>query len=214
MEPTVPEMDAPPATNPPAVKQINVKLLATEVSIAPTGIERCDPNGYARLCLESQLHLRVLKVPKFDFGVFTGILTAAAIASTAIQVAKIAATPVRFTKGGAINPVAGVPQTGQLHGNGGIRTIDGATGQHLGEWERGEPYMILSRNTYANNRETVDALLHSSLYRNGAPIVNRHYEDVGVVGMAAALTSSASPGEPSDDGAAPQMIGLLQNIDA
>jgi hypothetical protein len=49
--------------------------------------------------------------------------------------------------------------------------VDGATGEHLGEWERGEPYMILSRDTYANNKHLVDELIDTSLYRGraGAP---------------------------------------------
>ena len=33
--------------------------------------------------------------------------------------------------------------------------------------------MVLSRNTYANNRKVVDSLLHSSLHRNGAPIMKQ-----------------------------------------
>lgn len=78
----------------------------------------------------------------------------------------------KFATGG-INPVAGVPSVGQLHGCGGIRMVDGATGEHLGEWGRGEPYMILSRDTYANNRELVDALLDTSLHRGGAPVRRR-----------------------------------------
>jgi hypothetical protein len=43
--------------------------------------------------------------------------------------------------------------------------------------EGGEPIMILSRNTYQNNRPVVDKLLHSSLHRNGAPI----YRDGGLM---------------------------------
>ena len=78
-----------------------------------------------------------------------------------------------YASGGRINPVGGVPDVGQLHSGGGIQMIDGATGQHLGEWERGEPYMILSRNTYANNREIIDELLDTSMHRGGAPIRQR-----------------------------------------
>ncbi|MDO7851548.1 hypothetical protein [Hymenobacter convexus] len=117
----------------------------------------------------------------------TGAITAI---FAALATAKIIATPTpeyakggivgrawgavkRFATGGRINPVAGVPSVGQLHSGGGIRMVDGATGQHLGEWERGEPYMILSRDTYANNRELVDALLDTSLHRGGAPVRRR-----------------------------------------
>jgi hypothetical protein len=50
--------------------------------------------------------------------------------------------------------------------------VEGATGEHLGEWERGEPYMILRRDTYANNQPL----------SRGAPVRPRpgYYED-GVV---------------------------------
>lgn len=89
-----------------------------------------------------------------------------------------------FARGGAINPIAGVPDVGQLHGSGGIKMIDGKSGQMLGEWERGEPYMILSRNTYANNKDIVDRLIDTSLNRNGAPIMAKGgiWQDGGVAG--------------------------------
>jgi hypothetical protein len=146
----------------------------------------------------------------------TGAITAIAAAAS---VAKIIATPIpEFAKGGVmggpkarggwrervrqfasggINPVAGVPSVGQLHGGGGIRMVDGATGEHLGEWERGEPYMILSRDTYANNRELVDELLDTSLNRGGAPVRRReggYYEDGGTPGGSLPATGSSGGG--------------------
>ena len=121
--------------------------------------------------------------PNVPLQIATGIAAAAGIV-------KIIATPIpEFAKGGVvgaprptwrekvkqfasggINCVAGVPSVGQLHSGGGIRMVDGATGQHLGEWERGESCMILSRDTHANNREIVDALLDTSFNRGGAPV--------------------------------------------
>jgi len=143
-------------------------------------------------------------------------LMAAAGITGALGVAKIIATPIpefaqggvvgaprptwrekvrRFVNGGSINPVAGVPAVGQRHSGGGIRMVDGATGEHRGEWERGEPYMILSRDTYANNRELVDALLDTSMNRGGAPVRRRdggYYEEGGVSGAAPGATAGAS----------------------
>ncbi|MDO7846840.1 hypothetical protein Q5H92_10765 [Hymenobacter sp. M29] len=155
---------------------------------------------------------------------------AAGIAAAA-GVAKIIATPIpefakggitggqkstwrdrvrRFATGGGINPVAGVPSVGQLH-SGGIRMVDGATGQHLGEWERGEPYMILSRDTYANNRELVDALLDTSLHRGGAPVRRRDgggfYADGGTPGGPLPSASGAA-GAGSQD--VVQAIGRIE----
>ncbi|MDJ1505211.1 hypothetical protein [Xanthocytophaga agilis] len=132
----------------------------------------------------------------------------------ALQIAKVASTPLQYAKGGKINATAGVPSAGQLHSIGGIKMIDGATGEHLGEWERGEPYMILSRNTYANNREIVDSLLHSSLYRNGAPIVSRRFEDGGIMtaGSASGTLSDNNQSTATAPDLTGQMISLLQEI--
>ncbi|UOQ96598.1 hypothetical protein MUN81_15285 [Hymenobacter sp. 5317J-9] len=143
-------------------------------------------------------------------GVAAGLATAKIIATPIPEFALggVAGAPkptwrekVRRFASGGINSVAGVPSVGQLHGGGGIRMVDGATGQHLGEWERGEPYMILSRDTYANNRELVDALLDTSLHRGGAPVRRRdagYYAEGGTAG--GALTgAAAAPGAGSQD---------------
>ena len=93
-------------------------------------------------------------------------------------------------------PRCSVPSVGQLH-SGGIRMVDGATGQHLGEWERGEPYMILSRDTYANNRELVDDLLDTSMNRGGASVRRRdggHYAEGGTPGGALPAKTGAVAG--------------------
>jgi hypothetical protein len=79
---------------------------------------------------------------------------------------------------------------------GGIQMIDGATGQHLGEWERGEPYMILSRATYANNKPLIDELIDTSLYRGGAPVGSRR--SAGIYAEQGALVGSTSPGPAAD----------------
>ncbi len=65
--------------------------------------------------------------------------------------------------------------------------VDGATGEHLGEWEKGEAYMILSRDTYANNKHLVDELIDTSLYRGGAPVRPKpgYFADGGVGGTGA-----------------------------
>jgi hypothetical protein len=99
-----------------------------------------------------------------------------------------------FARGGRINPTAGVADVGQRHSGGGIRMVDGATGQHLGEWEKGEAYMILSRDTYANNKHLVDELLDTSLYRGGAPVRPKpgYFEDGGLPFGAPAASTPAT----------------------
>jgi hypothetical protein len=131
----------------------------------------------------------------------------------AASVAKIIATPIpefaqgglfgaakrQFARGGRINTKAGVADVGQRHSGGGIRMVDGATGEHLGEWERGEAYMILSRDTYANNKHLVDELIDTSLHRGGAPVRRQpgYFEDGGTFGTPAA-TSPGAGGTASD----------------
>ena len=41
-----------------------------------------------------------------------------------------------YARGGRISPTAGVADVDQRHSGGGIRLVDGATGEHLGEWEQ------------------------------------------------------------------------------
>ena len=120
-------------------------------------------------------------IPEFEQGGFFGGRKPG-LASRVSQAAGRAWRGVKeYATGGRINPTAGVAGVGQRHSGGGIRMVDGATGEHLGEWERGEAYMILSRDTYANNRELVDELIDTSLHRGGAPVRQRegYYEDGG-----------------------------------
>jgi hypothetical protein len=101
--------------------------------------------------------------PKFDFGVATAIGIGLALATTAAEVVEIGKQKApEFEKGGIA--------TGSRHSEGGIAMIDSKTGRKVGEMEDGEPYMILSRNTYSNNKQVIDSLLESSTKRNGAKI--------------------------------------------
>jgi TP901 family phage tail tape measure protein len=109
---------------------------------------------------------------------------AASAVTTAIQIAMIKKQkPPSFAGGGTLPAKsagyvrnAGVPagpRHGSAYGKSGIKLVDRETGEERGEMEGGEPIMILSRATYRNNRPVVDKLLHSSLHRNGAPIMYR-----------------------------------------
>ncbi|KOY86050.1 hypothetical protein AD998_07730 [bacterium 336/3] len=119
--------------------------------------------------------------------------SAFALIRSGIAIAKVAST--QYAKGGFLKTArqmgllpmswsgthyeyakgAMVPQ-GSSHAQGGISLIDNSTGMHLGEMEGGEPIMILSKATYANNKSIVDALLDSSLHRAGAPVYKRFAE--------------------------------------
>jgi hypothetical protein len=147
----------------------------------------------------------------------------------AASVAKIIATPIpefeqggivggpkptwrekarRFATGERINARAGVADVGQRHSGGGIRMVDGATGAHLGEWEKGEPYLILSRDTYANNKYLVDELIDTSLYRGGAPVRPRpgYYEDGGVSG-------GRVPSVPTSNAAGQELVQAVNRVE-
>lgn len=98
---------------------------------------------------------------------FPANLPAIAFATTvgAIQLATIAKQ--EFADGG-------IPQ-GPSHREGGIKMVDSRSGATIGEMEGGEP--IISRATYANNREVVDRLLYAGKYQGGSRI----FQDGGIV---------------------------------
>jgi hypothetical protein len=129
------------------------------------------------------------KIPEFEKGGFFGG-AGRAVKQSARQVWQ---DVKHYATGGRINPRAGVADVGQRHSGGGIRMVDGATGEHLGEWERGEAYMILSRDTYANNKHLVDELIDTSLYRGGAPVRRQagFYEDGGTFAATAGASAAA-----------------------
>lgn len=129
-------------------------------------------------------------------GISGGIQSGVATIRASLAVAKVANQ--KFEGGGVFNsPVMqrtfalGGIAKGPRHHNKGIAMVDSQTGLKVGEMEGGEPYMILSRNTYANNREVVDQLLYSTLYRGGAPI----YESGGVFGGQAPGDDSGEVGK-------------------
>lgn len=97
-----------------------------------------------------------------------GPIAAVAVgAMVATQIGILAATKIPELANGGMAPGAngGVPQ-GPSHANGGIALV--SNGQKIAEMEGGEP--ILSRATYANNPEIVNALLRSSMYEGGKRI--------------------------------------------
>lgn len=88
------------------------------------------------------------------------LATAAGIASAAQIAVIVSQRAPKFARGGQL------PQ-GPSHAAGGISLID-PFGKKVGEIEGGEP--ILSKETYANNRQLIDTLLYSSQRLNGARI--------------------------------------------
>lgn len=67
----------------------------------------------------------------------------------------------------------GLVVQGPSHEAGGIDMIDKSSGSTLANIEGGEPVMVLSKNTYGNNKDVIDNLIYNSNHRNGAPIAPR-----------------------------------------
>jgi hypothetical protein len=113
---------------------------------------------------------------------FAGVQTALAIARTGVAIDQI--SKAKYEKGGMISPKGGYLSEGSTHAQGGIHLIDGPTGRHLGEVERGEHLTVFSRSTYQNNKGTIDALLNASLYRGGEAVSGRKFADGGTIDLA------------------------------
>lgn len=97
------------------------------------------------------------------------ILAGVAAAAGVVQLGIIASSKFpEYGRGGKL--------TGPRHTEGGMPVINPRTGQKEAEVEGGE--YILSRKTVENNRRIADALLESSMYRDGATI-GGYYERGG-----------------------------------
>lgn len=163
--------------------------------------------------------LSALATPPFFVGL---ALAVTAAAKTAIDINKIKNQKFEGARGGVFKN-AGVAQGsrhGSSYGEGGIAMYDRHTGEEVGEIEGGEPVMVLSRNTYRNNKPVIDRLLNSSLYRNGAPIHlerggmfnvtganayrNRMYAQGGVISY-----ESGDSGGIADDGSTAQSNAVI-----
>ncbi|MBK7691536.1 MAG: hypothetical protein IPJ31_10585 [Bacteroidetes bacterium] len=99
------------------------------------------------------------------------VLTALEVAATGIQIAAIAGSEVPTGRKGLIID-------GPSHEGGGVDLVNNKTGKRMANVEGGEPLLVLSKNTYANNKRVIDDLFHSSqtkmakaLYRNGTVVL-------------------------------------------
>ncbi len=95
--------------------------------------------------------------------VSAGILTALAVANTGAQISTINSQEPPIGRQGLIID-------GPSHEGGGVDMVERRTGKTLANVEGGEPLMVLSKNTMANNGDVIRKLYHSSRVLNGAPI--------------------------------------------
>lgn len=153
--------------------RINKEYAAKELAIKKQAFERDKKLNIANAIIAGAMaSLRALASGGFPLGLVFAAITAGL---AAVQIGMISSQQFQGAKGGVFKN-AGVAQ-GSLHGakygDAGIQLIDRVTGREVGEIEGNEPVMVLSRNTYSNNKPIIDKLLHSSLYRNGEPIMAR-----------------------------------------
>ena len=102
-----------------------------------------------------------------ETGVGAIVLGAIVAALGAVQIGVIASEQPSFETGGVIK--------GSRHAEGGIALVDSKSGRKVGEMEDGEPYMILSRETMANNGLLINDLLSASMYGGGRKVNPKYY---------------------------------------
>lgn len=150
-------------------EQLNKQYAEKEQQLRREAFEKQKKMDIAQALINGALAIvKSLAMFGWPFGL---IAAAAAGVMTGVQVAQIKSKT--FAQKGAVIKNAGVPEGsrhGSKYGESGISLVDRNSGHEIGEMEGGEPIMILSRNTYQNNKPVVDKLLDSSLHKNGAPI--------------------------------------------
>ena len=97
------------------------------------------------------------------YPIVAAALTAIEAVATGIQIAAISNQEIPQGRKGLVIQ-------GPSHEQGGIDMVDTRTNRRIANIEGGEPVMVLSRNTYRNNRDVIDNLIYNSQNRNGAPI--------------------------------------------
>jgi hypothetical protein len=136
---------------------------------------------------------------------FATAQTALAVARTGIQLGNIAGA--KFAQGGLLRTSRGGKlDGGQYHENGGIKMFDGKSGSYLGEAEKDEFMMILSRETYQNNKPVLDMALDASLYGGGKKI----FRDGGFFGNDALMVDRDPTGGSSANSANQAILNSIE----
>ncbi len=99
-----------------------------------------------------------------SLGAVRGIMLGITAAITAAEVAAIATQKVPEGRKGLI-------VNGPSHEDQGVDLVERKSGRRLANVEGGEPLLVLSRNTYKNNKGIVDQLIYNSMFRQGASIM-------------------------------------------
>ena len=111
-------------------------------------------------------------------------LTALEVIATGIQIAAISSAEVPTGRKGLIID-------GPSHEGGGVDLVNNKTGKRIANVEGGEPLLVLSKNTYANNKQVIDDLFHSSQHQNGKSIIPKWYSNSSAINMSTVLPALA-----------------------
>lgn len=114
-------------------------------------------------------------------------LTALEVIATGVQIAAISGADVPTGRDGLIVP-------GESHENGGVDLVDNKTGRRMANVEGGEPLLVLSKNTYKNNKQVIDDLFYASKHQNGKSIIPKWYSNSSAINMSTVLPALAKGG--------------------
>lgn len=128
--------------------------------------------------------VRAFKDYEWPYSLIVGAMMGAA---GALQVANIVSQEVPTGRKGLIID-------GPSHEGGGVDLVNNKTGERMANVEGGEPLLVLSKNTYKNNKQIIDDLFHSSQHRNGETIVPKWYSNSSAINMSTVLPALAKGG--------------------
>lgn len=143
------------------------------------------------------------KIPPPGGEIYGGLRTGVAIARAGVAIAQVNKT--QYESGGMFTTMGGKLNFGKRHSEGGIDLVDPTTGFAFANVERGEHMLVLRRGTYENNQGIIDALLNSSRFRNGAPIM----EEGGMVKLSG---SSSNPSADQVQQLTAENLAILKQI--
>lgn len=174
----------------------------------------------------SNIWMNASKLP-VPFNIIVGTAqTGLALLRGNTQRRKIERQATQFATGGMLRDAGGV-LAGSSHRQGGLAVIDNRTGQQVAEFE-GREGVIFSKRTIENNPHLWQPLLHTSMYRGGAPIfpdmpAQRKFENGGALGanLPGSRTPSAGEGNATTGNVAQaqsldfaKMLVVLESINA
>lgn len=145
------------------IAQLDKESDARKREVAQRQAQRQKQIALAQAIMNAALGITQIWANYGAYPIVAAALTAIEAAATGFQIAAINNQEVPQGRKGLVID-------GPSHEQGGIDMVDTRTNKRIANIEGGEPVMVLSRNTYRNNRDVIDNLIYNSQNRNGAPI--------------------------------------------